>query len=96
MIALLPSQNAHIPDALRKMIDHPYRHIAHDSLGHYISQQTVGSPRRRRSSVGAVDRVPQARHGEVQEQEDKSDCDCFDEAQSEWACQHQERQERFG
>jgi hypothetical protein len=25
MLALLTSQNAHIPDALREMINHPYR-----------------------------------------------------------------------
>lgn len=40
----------------------------------------------RPSSIGPVARVPQAHHGKVQEQEDKSDCETFDKAKApEWA-----------
>ena len=30
------SRNAQMPDALREMINHPYRHTAHGSLRKYI------------------------------------------------------------
>ena len=48
------------------------------------------------SLVRAAGWVPQSNRGKVQEQEDKGDCDAFDEAEPEWASQCKERHKRFG
>ena len=48
------------------------------------------------SLVRAAGWVPQSNRGKVQEQEDKGDCDTFDEAEPEWASQYKERHKRFG